>query len=191
MSCGILAGYGLARFDFPGRQIFLYSVLITQMFSPIIILISLFKLFAAYNLLDTYWSLIITNAAFTLALTIWLLTAYFKSIPMEIEEASRMDGCGKLRTLMLVSIPIARPGVITAIIFCYIEIWNEFIFALTFISRRDLRPLTVGLYGFLGRYHIEWNLLMASSLLATAPIVLLFILIQKNLIKGLTIGAIK
>jgi multiple sugar transport system permease protein len=191
MSCAVLCSYALARFSFPGRRAFLYVILVTQMFSPIIIIISLFKLFVAYNLLNTYFALIISNAAFTLALSVWLLTGYFKSIPVEIEEASKIDGCDRLKALLAVVLPVARPGVVTATIFCFIEIWNEFMFALTFISKKNMRPITVGIYSFMGKYHIEWNLLMTSALLATIPVVIFFLLIQKNLTKGLTAGAIK
>jgi multiple sugar transport system permease protein len=187
----IPAGYALARIRFPGRRLILYIMLISQMFSAIVLLIASFRLMNALGLLDTYQGLILMNATITLPLTVWLLTGYFSTVPREIEEAALLDGAGRLRILWDHYIPIARPGILAAILFAFILAWNEFVFAVTFIQSPDMRPLTVGIYSFIGRYQILWNLLMASSLIAMLPVLLTFLLIQRHLVTGLTAGAVK
>ena len=185
------AAYALARLRFTGRRGFLYLVLVTQMFSPIVIIIGLYRAMAAFGMLNTYQSLIITFAAFNQAFSIWLLTGYFQTIPMEIEEAALIDGCSRIQALRWVLLPLSAPGIVATIIFVFIWAWNEFMIALTFTSTPEMRLLTVGLFRFMGRYEIEWHYLMGASLLATIPVLVLFLIIQKKLVQGLTAGAIK
>jgi len=161
------------------------------MFSPIVVMIGLYKTMAIFGWLDTYQSLIITYAAFNQAFSIWLLTGYFSTIPVEIEEAALIDGCSRVQALRKILFPLSAPGIVATIIFVFIWSWNEFMIALTFTSSPYMRLLTVGLFRFIGRYEIEWNYLMAASLVATLPVLSLFLLIQRNLVKGLTAGAIK
>ncbi len=185
------AAYALARLKFRGRRAFLLLILITQMFSPIVVMIGLYKTMAIFGWLDTYQSLIITYAAFNQAFSIWLLTGYFSTIPVEIEEAALIDGCSRVQALRKILFPLSAPGIVATVIFVFIWSWNEFMIALTFTSSPHMRLLTVGLFRFIGRYEIEWNYLMAASLVATLPVLSLFLLIQRNLVKGLTAGAIK
>jgi multiple sugar transport system permease protein len=185
------AAYALARLRFAGRRGFLYLVLVTQMFSPIVIIIGLYRAMAAFGILNTYQSLIITFAAFNQAFSIWLLTGYFQTIPMEIEEAALIDGCSRIQALRWVLLPLSAPGIVATIIFVFIWAWNEFMIALTFTSTPEMRLLTVGLFRFMGRYEVEWHYLMGASLLATIPVLVLFLTIQKKLVQGLTAGAIK
>jgi multiple sugar transport system permease protein len=140
---------------------------------------------------NSYWGLILMNATVTLPLTIWLLTGYFSTVPREIEEAALLDGAGFNRILISLYIPIVRPGLVATVIFAFILAWNEFLFALTFTQDPLLRPLTLGIYSFIGRYQILWNLLMAASLVAVVPVLALFLLVQKQLVQGLTAGAVK
>jgi len=192
--CALPAAYALARLRFPGRSLFLYLVLVTQMFSPIVLIISLYQIFAGAGLLEggrVYLALILSNAAFSLAFSIWLLTGYLTAIPTDIEEAALIDGCTRLGSLQRVLLPLTMPGLVTTVIFTFISAWNEFVFALTFVADEMRRPLTVGIYSFVGRYNIEWHHLMAASLLATLPVILLFVVIEKHLVKGLTAGAIR
>ncbi|MCC6444898.1 MAG: carbohydrate ABC transporter permease [Armatimonadetes bacterium] len=194
LACALPAAYALSRLRFPGRSLFLYMVLITQMFSPIVLIISLYQIFSGAGMLEgsrIYIALILANASFSLAFSIWLLTGYLTAIPADIEEAALIDGCSRLGALWRVLLPIALPGLVTTVIFTFIAAWNEFVFALTFVADEDKRPLTVGIYSFVGRYNIEWQSLMAASLLATLPVVCLFIVIEKHLVKGLTAGAIR
>ncbi len=191
LACAVPAGYALARYRFPGRSFMLYAILVTQMFSPVVVIITLFKVLSAYKLLNTYAALIVTNAAFALAFSLWMLTGFFQSVPKEVEEAAQLDGCTTVQTILKILIPLAAPGVATTVVYTFILAWNEFIFALTFISSTRMQPLTLGLASFIGRFTIEWNLLMAGSLLATLPVIILFLLVEKHLVTGLSAGALK
>ncbi|MCD6257530.1 carbohydrate ABC transporter permease [Candidatus Aerophobetes bacterium] len=187
----IPAAYAVSRLKFYGRRTLLFSFLVVQMFSPIIVVISLFKIFAKLGLVDTLSSLIIVNTVFTLAFSIWMLNGYFSTIPIEIEEAALIDGCTRLKTITRIILPIALPGVVTTLIYTFITAWNEFMFALTLINTAAKRPLTLGLYDLVGRWEVQWQYLTAASLFAIAPVIILFILIEKQLVKGLAGGAIK
>jgi multiple sugar transport system permease protein len=189
--CGVPAAYVLARIYFPGRRQFLLLVLVTQMFSPIVIILGLYRMMSTYHLLDTHWSLILTYAALNQAFTIWLLTGYFASIPQEIEEAAFIDGCSRWQMFWRVVMPLSRPGVAATVIFVFIQAWNEFMLAFTFLSTEAKKTLTVGIYAFVGQFDVQWHYLLAASIVATAPVLLLFIASEKQLIKGLTAGAIK
>lgn len=185
------AAYAFARLRFFGRKSLLFLLLVVQMFSPIIVVIALYKLIIALHLIDTQLSLIIVNAVFTLAFAIWMMNGYFATIPKEIEEAALIDGCSRWQTMMRITLPIAMPGIVTVIIYTFISAWNEFMFALTFINSTDKRPLTVGLYNFVGRWQVSWQYLMAAALLAILPVILLFMVIEKQLVQGLAGGAVK
>ncbi len=185
------AAYAFARLRFFGRKSLLFLLLVVQMFSPIIVVIALYKLIIAMHLIDTQLSLIIVNAVFTLAFAIWMMNGYFATIPKEIEEAALIDGCSRWQTMMRITLPIAMPGIVTVIIYTFISAWNEFMFALTFINSTDKRPLTVGLYNFVGRWQVSWQYLMAAALLAILPVILLFMVIEKQLVQGLAGGAVK
>lgn len=192
--CAIPAAYALARLDFPGKRPVLFLVLTTQMFSPIVLIIALFAQFTNYGLLEgarVYLALIIANAAVSLAFGIWLLTGYFSTIPREVEEAALIDGCSRLQMISRVIIPVALPGVVTTLIFAFISAWNEYVFALTFVSSDAYKPLTVLVPSFIGQYGTQWQLLMAAALLATVPVVALFLGVEKHLVRGLTAGSIK
>ncbi len=187
----IPAAYAVARLRFAGRRFLLFSFLVVQMFSPIIVVISLFKIFARLGMVDTLSSLVVVNTVFTLAFSIWMLNGYFSTIPMEIEEAALIDGCTRLKTITHVTLPIAMPGVVTTLIYTFIWAWNEFMFALTLINTAAKKPLTLGLYGLVGRWEVQWQYLTAASLFAVTPVIVLFILIEKQLVRGLAGGAIK
>jgi multiple sugar transport system permease protein len=185
------AAYAIARLRFIGRGMVLYLFLVIQMFSPVVVVISLFKIVAGIGLLDTYISLIIANAVFTISFTIWMMNGYFKSIPMEIEEAALIDGCTRVQTITRIMIPIAVPGLVTAMIYTFIFAWNEFLFGLTFIQSKARMPLVIGLYQFLGRWTTQWELLNAAAFWALIPVLVLFYLIEKRLVAGLAGGAVK
>ena len=191
VAAALPAAYYTARHRFRGRQSFLYLVLITQMFSPIALLVGLYREFLQVGLIDSVWSLVITNAAFNLAFTIWLLNAYFDSIPVELEQAAWVDGASRLKTLTQIIMPLALPGLVTAVIFSFISAWNEYVIALTLINSAHNQPLTVGVTAFIGLNHTAWQYLFAASLLAIVPVVILFGLIERYLVSGLTAGAVK
>jgi multiple sugar transport system permease protein len=187
----IPAAYALARFTFKLRQVYLFTLLVIQMFSPIVIILALFKVVSAYHLLDNLPTLIVINAAFGLSYAVWLLTGYFQSIPAEIEEAAMMDGTSRLHAIMAMTMPLSWPGIVAAAIFTFMGAWNEFLFALTFISDEEKIPITVGLFQFVGHFRVEWNYLMAASLITTAIVLALFLTVQKHLTRGLLGGGVK
>jgi multiple sugar transport system permease protein len=185
------AAYHTARQRFPGRAAFLFLVLVTQMFSPTALVVGLYREFFELDLIDTHAALILTNAAFNLAFAIWMLRAFFASIPREIEEAAAVDGCGRLRTLAGIVLPLSLPGIVTAAIFAFIAAWNEYIVALTLMTDPARKPLTVGITTYVTAYVQHWNSLFAASLLAIVPVVVLFALIERYLVGGLTAGSLK
>jgi multiple sugar transport system permease protein len=185
------AAYALARIDFPGKKAMLFLLLVAQMFSPIIIIISIFKLMSSLDLVDSILSLIIINGVFTLSFTIWLMNGYFAAIPIELEEAAKIDGCSRLSAFFRIILPISKPGIVTVVIFAFITTWNEFMFAFTMTSTPENMPLTSGLFRLVGKFSTQWQYLMAASILTIIPVILLFMYIEKNLVSGLTSGAVK
>lgn len=185
------AAYAVSRLRFAGRSVILFLFLVVQMFSPVIVVISLFKIMAGVRLLDTYLSMILAVTVFTIAFTTWMMSGYFRSIPLEIEEAALIDGCSRLRTMVRVMLPIAAPGVVTAMIYTFIYGWNEFLFGLSFMQSKGKMPLTIALYNFVGRWSTQWEMLTTAAFLAIIPVLALFYLIEKQLVAGLTGGAVK
>jgi multiple sugar transport system permease protein len=185
------AAYFTARFRFPGRTAFLLLVLITQMFSPTSLVVGIYREFFELNLVNTYLAIILTNAAFNLAFAIWILQSFFASIPTEIEEASQLDGCGRVRTLWRIMLPLTRPALVTAVIFTFIAAWNEYVVALTLMQDDARKPLTVGINSFVTGYEQHWDQLFTASLIAIVPVVILFATIEKHLVGGLTAGSVK
>jgi multiple sugar transport system permease protein len=185
------AAYVTARYRFPGRVPFLFLVLVTQMFSPTALVVGIYREFFSLNLVNTYAALIITNAAFNLAFATWILHGFFSSIPGEVEEAAHLDGCGRWRTLTRDMLPITLPGLVTAVIFTFIAAWNEYVVALTLIQDDARKPLTVGINSYVTGYEQHWDQLFGASIVAIVPVVILFALIEKHLVGGLTAGSIK
>ncbi len=189
--CAIPAAYALARMRFAGRRIYLYAVIATQIFSPIVLLVGLFREMRWFGLLDSLWALVLINGAFFQAFAIWILSGYFASIPYSLEEAAWIDGCTRLGAVRRIVLPLALPGLVTTVIFVFIQSWNEFVVALTIILTETKKPLTVGIFSFFGRYDVEWGYVFATSLIATIPVVVLFLVIEKYLVSGLTAGGVK
>lgn len=185
------AAYYVARNDFRGKKLFLLLVLVTQMFAPTALVVGIFREIVKFGLVDTYLALILIYAAFNMAFSIWILSSFFSSIPKEIEEAAWIDGCNRFTTLTRIVLPLALPGLVTAFIFTFIAAWNEFVIALTLTSSPEREPLTVGLTSLIGQYQVQWNYLFAGSIIAIVPVVVLFALIEKWLVGGLTAGSVK
>jgi multiple sugar transport system permease protein len=185
------AAYYTARHRFRGRAAFLFLVLVTQMFSPTALVVGLYREFFELDLINTYTALILTNAAFNLAFAVWILRAFFASIPREIEEAAAIDGCGRLGSLFRIVLPLSGPGLVSALIFAFIAAWNEYIVALTLMTDPDGKPLTVGITSYVTAYVQHWNSLFAASVIAIVPVVVLFALIERYLVGGLTAGSVK
>ncbi len=191
MLCGIPAAYAMARMNFVGKKAFLGFVIMSQMFSPVVLLIGISQLMNTLHLNNTLWGLMLINAAFNQAFAIWLLRGTFVSISSEMEQAAMIDGCGTVGALTRVLIPMAAPGIVTALIFVFINAWNEYTIATVLISTAQNRPITVGITQFSSFNMIEWQYMFAASLLATIPVVILFMSIEKHLTAGLTSGGVK
>jgi multiple sugar transport system permease protein len=188
---GTPAAYYTARHRFRGRSAFLVLLLVTQMFSPTALVVGLYRQFFELGLVDTYAALILTNAAFNLAFAVWILRAFFAAIPREIEEAAAVDGCGRLRALVQVVLPLSLPALVTAAIFAFITAWNEYIVALTLMTDPARKPLTVGITSYVTAYVQHWNYLFAASVIAIVPVVVLFASIERHLVGGLTAGSVR
>lgn len=191
MLCGIPAAYALARMKFRGSMVLLGFVIVSQMFAPVVLLIGIYKVMMSLSLTNSLIGLIFINAAFNQAFTIWLLRGTFLAIPIDLEEAAKIDGCNQVSSLIKVLIPVSAPGIVTTLIFIFINAWNEYTVALTLISTDAFKPLTVGINIFNGYNMIEWQYLFAASLYAVLPVVILFMGIEKNLASGLTAGGVK
>lgn len=189
--CGIPAAYALSRMNFKGKGFFMGAVIVSQMFSPVVLLVGIYKLMQNLHLTDSLFGLILLNAAFNQAFTVWLLRGTFTSISSEMEQAAKIDGCNTAQALIKVLLPMAAPGIITTLIFVFINAWNEYTIALTLISSDWLKPITVGINVFYGFNFIKWQYLFATSIFATIPVVILFLLIEKHLVAGLTSGGVK
>ncbi len=198
------AAYFTARHQFRGRQAFMYTVLATQMFAPVILVIGIYREFvgldsalqnagAPFGAINAYWSIIAVNVAFNLAFAIWILNGYFAGVPREIEESAMIDGLGRLRVLTKIVLPLARPGIVTAVIFTFIQVWNEFVVAETIFNdpTRDRETLTVGINAFVGLYQTQYQYLFVSSVIGIVPVVVLFASIERHLVGGLTAGSLK
>jgi multiple sugar transport system permease protein len=185
------AAYLTARFRFRGRTAFLLLVLVTQMFAPTSLVVGIYREFYEINLVNTYMAIILTNAAFNLAFAVWILQGFFSGIPKEVEEAANLDGCGRLGTLWRIMLPLTRPGLVTAVIFTFIAAWNEYVVALTLMQDDAKKPLTVGINSYVTGYEQHWDQMFAGSIIAIVPVVILFAMIEKHLVGGLTAGSVK
>ena len=191
MLCGIPAAYALARMKFKGQTACLGFVIVSQMFAPVVLLIGIYQVMQRLGLTDNILGLIFINAAFNQAFTIWLLRGTFMGISAEMEQAATIDGCTRVQSMMKVLLPVAAPGIVTTLIFIFINAWNEYTVALCLISTDTYKPLTVGINTFNGYNMIEWQYLFAASIFAIVPVVILFMCIEKNLVSGLASGGVK
>jgi ABC-type glycerol-3-phosphate transport system permease component len=185
-----LAGYALARFDLPLRRYLLLMVMGVQMFPLVVLIIPLFVVMKALGLLDSWLGLVIAYLSFTTPLAVWLLRSFFETIPKELEEAAMSDGATRFGAMVRVIFPLAGPGLAATAIFSFIAAWNEFLFALTFVKKENLRTLPVALSAFVGRSQADWGLIMAASVLFTVPVVIFFLFVHKRLTTGMVAGSV-
>ena len=191
MLCGIPAAYALARMKFKGQTAFLGFIIVSQMFAPVVLLIGIYKVISLLGMTNSLMGLIFINAAFNQAFTIWLLRGTFLSISAEMEQAATIDGCNRVQAMLKILLPVAAPGIVTTLIFIFINAWNEYTVALCLISTETIKPLTVGINIFNGYNMIEWQYLFAASIFAILPVVIMFMCIEKHLTSGLTAGGVK
>jgi len=188
---GALAGYGFSRFKLPAKHLLMLGILAMQMFPGAVLMVPYFNLSRKLGLYNTYLVLVMIDTTFSLPLVIWLLKSYFDSIPVAIEEAALIEGCGRVKVLLLIVMPLARAGIIATGVLAFIRAWNEFLFALILTKGPERAPISVGLAELFGQYSIEWNGIMAITTLAVLPLLVVFIFVQRYVIAGITSGAIK
>ena len=188
----IPAAYAYARFKFPAKNTSLYLLLAINMFSGAVILIPLYKLLRTLGLLNSYQSMIIPGVAFLIPTSIWLLKSYFEKIPIDLEEAAFVDGASRVQILRHIIAPLSTPGLVVVGIYAFIGAYaQQFLFAITFNQKKEYMPIPTGLYEFIGYQSVKWNEMMAASLVGIAPVLILFIFLQKYIVEGLTAGAVK
>jgi len=190
LAVAVLAAYAFSRFHFAGRRLLMLQFLLINMFPVVLLILPLFILMRQINLLDTYLGLILANATVAIPFSVWMLTSYLNAIPRNLDEAAMVDGCSRLVTLRRIVLPLTMPGIISTGIYVFITAWNEYLYALT-LGGRNVRPVTVAIQTLIGEYQIEWGLLAAGAVLGAMPATILFLLVQRRLISGLTQGAVK
>jgi len=196
MILSTLAAYALSRFKFPGSDLFSNTILATQMIPAIMYLIPLYIMFVKFTVMTgipvkgTYLGLILIYSAFFVPFSIWILRGFFASIPKELEEAARIDGCSALQVFWYIALPLAKPGIIATGIYLFLQAWDELMFAWV-LTNGDTMTIPVGIRLFVGNYQNRFDLMMAAAVVATIPVVVLFFMLQKHIVKGLTAGAVK
>jgi len=185
------AAYAFSRFKFPGRDLLFFAVLIRNMFPVVVFLIPLFILMRSLHLVNTYWSLILTYMTFGLPLSIWLLKSFYDNIPEELERAARIDGASRFKAFWLIIMPLSSPGIVATAIYAFIAAWNEYVYALTFLNSESLLTLPVGLQHFFTEFATNWPGLMAAAFIMSVPVVIMFMVLQKQFVRALTEGAVK
>lgn len=187
----IPAAYGVARFNFKGRKIIILLFLITQMLPSTLVLTSLYIMMSNINLLNSYLAPILANATLGIPFSVIILRTYFVSIPKELDEAAKIDGCGHISAFCRIMLPIAKPGIVVAAVFSFVYAWGDLIYGLTFMTDPLKRPITSSIYNYVQQYQTLWNSTMAFGIIAILPVILIFIFMQKYIVSGLTNGAVK
>jgi multiple sugar transport system permease protein len=185
------AGFSLSRFRNYLNLSLGFIILITQMLPATLLVIPMYIIYKNLGLIDTLESLILSNIALTLPLSIWMMKGFFDSIPRELDEAARLDGCSIIQLLYKIILPINLPGIVAVSVFVFMLSWNEFFFARTFLSSQNNWVLSVGLSSFVEEYVVKWNSMIAAGVIFAFPPVFFFMLVQKYLLHGLTGGALK
>ncbi len=187
----IPAAYAFSRFRFPGRNLLFYSVLLRNMFPAVVFLMPLFIMMRWLGLVNTQTSLILTYLTFGLPLSIWLLKGFYDNIPVQLEQAARIDGASRFQAFILIVLPLSSPGIIATAIYAFIQAWNEYVYALTFLNDETKLTLPVGLQHFFTEYATNWPGLMAAAFIMSVPVVVAFLVLQKYFVRALTEGAVK
>ncbi len=188
---GTLAAYGISHYRFKGRDRLMLFLLVSRMFPIVLLLIPLFVMMKALNLLDSHLGLALAYSTFLLPICIWMLKGFFDAIPIDLEEAARIDGCTRLGALFRIVLPLARPGLVATAVFVAIGSWNEFLLALMLTTSQGSRTWPVGLQLMVGEFQLPWGQLSAGGIISIVPVIVFFSLVQRALVRGLTAGAVK
>lgn len=186
-----LAGYGVTRFNFKGRSQFMGFLLVTQMFPSVMLVVPFYSVLTTYKLTNSLFGLVIVYAATNIAFSTWMMASYFRTIPIELDEAARVDGASSFRTFRSVILPLTTPGIAAVAIFVLINGWNEYMYSSVLITKDQLKTLTVGIVALNSQNQVYWNDMMAASVVSCIPLIILFVAFQKYFIAGMTSGAVK
>ena len=186
-----LGAYSLTKYRFPGRKLISDLILVAYIFPGILILLPLYQLIVKLQLNNSLLGLILANLTFTVPFCLWMLRAFFLQLPNSLEESAMIDGCTKFGAFLRVLLPLASPGIVASGTYAFILSWNEYMFALVFVTNDANKTLPLGVAGFLGHLTIDWGSLLCSAVIAVIPIMLAFMFFQKYLIQGISAGAIK
>lgn len=187
----IPASYGIARYRFKGRNAVFLGFLVTQMLPVSVLLTPMFIMFRNMHLYNTWGSAILADATIGIPFSVLILKNYFSSIPKALEEAAYIDGCNRWTAFIKVLIPITKPGIMVCAIFSFLYAWGDLAYGMTFILDQEKRPITAGIFNFMGQYGTKWSYLSAFAIVAIIPVVIIFIFMQKYIISGMTSGAVK
>lgn len=189
----VTASYALSRVRFRGRGLLLLTILSVSMFPQIAVLAGLFEVIRAMGLFNSLWSLVFSYMIFTLPFTVWVLTTFMRKMPIEVEEAAIMDGARPATIIFRVFLPLMWPAMVTTGLLAFIHAWNEFLFALTFLSTDDQRtvPVAIALISGASEFEVPWGNIMAASVIVTVPLIVLVLIFQRKIVSGLTAGAVK
>jgi len=190
LSLSVTAAYAFSRFNFPGKRFLMLQFLLINMFPLVLLILPLFVFMRVLGLLDTHLALIIANSTIAIPFSVWMMVSYMNGIPRSLDEAAMTDGCTRMQALRVVILPLCLPGIIATGIYIFITAWNEYLYALT-LGGRNVRPITVAVQTLIGEYEVQWGLLTAGGIVGAMPATILFLLVQKRLISGLTQGAVK
>ena len=188
---GVPAAYGMGRFKVKGTSLFLLVFLVSQMLPASLTLTPMYLIFNKIGLLGTHFSAPIAIAASSIPFAVITLRPYFKSVPVALDEAARLDGCSPLRAFVSVMIPAVKTGIITIVVISFLNGWNDLVYSMTFNTSPNMQPLTANIYKFQSAYGTKWNCIMAYGTILVIPVVLMFIFLQKYIVGGLTAGAVK
>ncbi len=190
LTLSVMAAYAFSRFSFPVKRRLLLQFLVINMFPVVLLILPLFIFMRQLGLIDTHAALIIANSTVAIPFSVWMMVSYMNGIPRSLDEAAMTDGCSRLGALWRVVMPLCLPGIIATGIYIFITSWNEYLYALT-LGGRNVRPITVAIQTLIGEYEVEWGLLTAGGVVGAMPATVLFLIVQKRLISGLTQGAVK
>ncbi len=186
-----LGAYSMTRFSYPGQRAILLAVLGSYVLPPVLLLLPLYLTLGLLGLINTYVGVIVTHVTFTAPFCLWLLRSFFRAIPVDLEEAAMVDGTTRLGAFARVVLPVAAPGILSTGLFGFIQSWNEYLFASVLLTGEARKTVPIGIAEFISQFDIRWGEVMAASTLATIPVVLLFVVIQRHFVRGLMAGAIK
>jgi len=190
LTLSVTAAYAFSRFSFPGRRLLLLQFLLINMFPIVLLILPLFILMRVVGLLDTHAGLIVANSTIAIPFSVWMMTSYMNGIPKSLDEAAMTDGCSRMGALVRVVLPLCVPGIVATGIYIFITAWNEYLYALT-LGGRNVKPITVAIQTLIGEYQVQWGLLTAGGIVGALPATILFLIVQRQLVSGLTQGAVK